>query len=77
LVQLGDVLLQVLQRLAICSATSRRRPARCWAAATSGSSKTSISTCVAAVDQRRKADQHLAALRSSISSGSSPKVQAV
>ena len=62
----------------ICSATSRRRPARCFAAATSGSSKTSISTRVAAVDQRREADQHLAApRRSSISSGSSPKVQAV
>ena len=46
----------------ICSATSRRRPARCLAAATSGSSKTSISTCVALVDQRREADQRLAAL---------------
>ena len=79
LLQVGDVLLEVLQRArgsAARPAGAGRRGA--CAAATSGSSKTSISTCVAVVDQRRKADQRLRRrLRTSISSGSSPKVQAV
>ena len=62
LLQVGDVLLQVLQRLADLQrhqAAQTRRGA--CAAATSGSSKTSISTWLAVVDQRRKADQRLAA----------------
>ena len=61
----------------ICSATRRRRPARCFAGGDLGLVEDLDLDVVALVDQRRKADQRLAALRTSISSGSSPKVQAV
>jgi hypothetical protein len=60
-----------------CSATSRRRPARWRAAATSGSSKTSISTCAPLSTSAGKPTSDCAPRFSSISSGSSPKVQAV
>ena len=61
----------------ICSANRRRRPARFLAAATSGSSNTSMVTASCTSTSAGKPIRVWPPLLISISSGSSPKVQAV
>ena len=73
----GIIFSRYLSGSLMASATSRRKPARCLVAAPAGSSNTSISTCVALSISAGKPINTWPAWWISISSGSSPNVQAV